>query len=249
MKKQWQQGFSMIELMIALLLGIILLLGITQVMISSSSLGTTTNNLFVNQDKAKTVLDLLGGESKRAGYIGCGVGGKLDLPSATWDKKYPLVPLSGLGLRFTYGIDAAFDSSGGEKLPNVKNCINGDLNYRAVSYWNCTDKVTKNKGVCISSTNKSSADAGLVAEKTIVGVTLEQIVFTIPTEMTSDGNKFKEIKLDGASTTTIDENLAKDLLNAKSVTFYIKVETGVAGKAAMTDVEREYSASFMLRNL
>lgn len=248
-----QNGFSLIELMIALLLGMILLLGVTQVMISSSTLGTTTNNLSVNQDRAKTVLDLLGSEAGRAGYNGCSSGGAVSWDSITDStKKYsyavvPLIKSGDLGVMFAYGIDATLAQSQGTKIKS-QDCFGRDLYYRNMVY--------QNEGDNLRITGRSDASATTtydLVDEVIEDVQLDKIVLTLE----NDSGQFSEVTISlDSSSDTYDDSQTSDiekLQAAKLITFYITVKTAAGTEAnrneAITAVERTYSATYRLRNL
>lgn len=251
-----QIGFSLIELMIALLLGAILLLGVTQVMISSSSLGTTTNNLSVNQDRAKTVLDLLGSEAGRAGYNGCdGSDGELssnDKTDALKKRFYAVVPLKesgNMGVMFAYGIDATLDQSDAATKLSSTDCFGRELRYRNMIYQNEGD----NLRIQGRSNAKAAADAFDLVDDIIEDVQLDKVVLTLV-----DANgKFKEVTIStGNDSDAYDDTQNSDiekLKSAKLITFYITVKTTAGTEAkkheAITAIERSYSATYRLRNL
>lgn len=277
MKRFIQQGFSLIELMIAVLLGSILLLGITQLMISASTLGNTSNNLFDNQDTGTSILDAIGGEAQRAGYLGCDKGGMLEFADAKYkgldDNKYPITPLikdGKVGIQFRYGVDqnlatpklGSKEGDPGAKLA-TKDCLNRDLYYREMTYKNCTDDsgVT---GLCFYSLaipnnwateghSGVTSSLEVLASGIIPNVTLEKIVITIPADDT--GTKFQNITI-GAGGDYTSGKLTKvqldDIAKAKLVTFYLKV-LSVEAKGdkdeSMTKVEKSYSGSYEFRNL
>ncbi|MDP1645344.1 MAG: PilW family protein [Thiobacillus sp.] len=67
-----QTGFGLIELMIAMTLGLVLLGGIGYVYIGSRSAFRTTDNLSRIQENARYALDLMSRDIRMAGYVGCG---------------------------------------------------------------------------------------------------------------------------------------------------------------------------------
>lgn len=245
MRRLLQQGYSIIELMIALLLGSILLLGVTQMMITSSTLGTTTNNLLNNQDIARTTLDLLGSEARRAGYNGCNKisNGVLDVANLTDDDRYPVVPFikeGKLGIKFRYGVDSNVGGTTGKKLSNT-DCLGKDLYYRDMVYQNCK-KDDGREGICITGGDKP-ADKSLVDDM-IENVSLAKMEFTI---FDIKNKQYKKLTIDKTSTIKV-----ADIQASQSVTFYIDVtgiETdGVKGSSS-NQVDRKYSSTYSLRNL
>lgn len=249
MKKLALQGYSLIELMIALLLGSILLLGVMQVMIGSSTLGTTTSNLLSNQDTAKSALDLLGGEARRAGYNGClkAANGLLDIAGYSDDDRYALMPVKDsegrIGIEFRYGIDENVGGVKGDLLTN-KDCLNKPLHFRNMIYQNCV-KAGGEQGICVK--GKSGAKTGNdLVDDIIEDVELKQIVFSY---FDQSYNKYQTFTFDNNQNMSPDT--LKKLQSAERVTFFVKAlgrSTG-ANKKSMTKVERDYSASYKLRNL
>lgn len=69
MKKQ--QGLSLIELMIAITLGLILITGVLQVFISSKAVYTTQQALSRIQETGRLAVDFLARDIRMAGYMGC----------------------------------------------------------------------------------------------------------------------------------------------------------------------------------
>jgi type IV pilus assembly protein PilW len=69
MKKQ--QGLSLIELMIAITLGLILITGVLQVFISSKKVYTTQQALSRIQETGRLAVDFLARDIRMAGYMGC----------------------------------------------------------------------------------------------------------------------------------------------------------------------------------
>lgn len=67
-----QTGFGLIELMIAMTLGLVLLGGIGYVYIGSRGAFRTTDNLSRIQENARYALDLMSRDIRMAGYVGCG---------------------------------------------------------------------------------------------------------------------------------------------------------------------------------
>lgn len=247
-----QKGFSLIELMIALLLGAILLLGVTQVMISSSTLGTTTNNLSVNQDRAKTVLDLLGSETGRAGYNGCGTSGEVAWSTKSGDadrkKSLAVVPLANpIGVMFTYGIDATLAQSDGTKLSS-EDCFGRELYYRNMIYQNCGDDNPED--LCLQGRSDATSNDFDLVDDLIEGVRIEKIVLTLENAT----GQFSEVTINSSSSYN-DDNISEvvDMQQAKLITFYITVKTAAGTEDnrhdALTAIQRTYSATYRLRNL
>jgi type IV pilus assembly protein PilW len=66
-----QKGFSLIELMIALVLGLLLMAGVTQVFVANNQLYRVTEAHSQLQDNARFALEILSRDIRSAGYGGC----------------------------------------------------------------------------------------------------------------------------------------------------------------------------------
>lgn len=67
-----QSGFGLVELMIAMTLGLVLLGGIGYLYIGSRGAFRTTDNLSRMQENARYALDMMSRDIRMAGYVGCG---------------------------------------------------------------------------------------------------------------------------------------------------------------------------------
>lgn len=65
------RGFSLIELMIALTIGLILLAGVTLIMISSKRSYNVQNDMAMVQENARFATEFIGRDLRMAGYFGC----------------------------------------------------------------------------------------------------------------------------------------------------------------------------------
>lgn len=84
-----QTGLSLIELLVALLLGLILLLGISQVFLSSRQTFATNNAMSKLQENGRFALEFIARSARQAGYIS---------PNSTLDIPFPAEPVTcGLG--------------------------------------------------------------------------------------------------------------------------------------------------------
>lgn len=72
MSPRKQPGFGLIELMVAMTIGLILLGGIGYVFIGSRAAFRTTDNLSRIQENARYALDMMSRDIRMAGYVGCG---------------------------------------------------------------------------------------------------------------------------------------------------------------------------------
>ena len=84
--KQQQAGLSLIELMVALVLSMLLMLGVTQIFLSSKVTYTTNQELSEIQESGRFALDLLMHDIANTGYQGqCYIGEEI----ATTDAEHP----------------------------------------------------------------------------------------------------------------------------------------------------------------
>lgn len=67
-----QTGFGLVEIMIAMTLGLVLLGGVGYLYIGSRGAFRTTDNISRIQENARFALDMMGRDIRMAGYIGCG---------------------------------------------------------------------------------------------------------------------------------------------------------------------------------
>lgn len=66
-----QQGFGLVEVMVAITLGLLLTAAVLQLFVSNSTTYRTTNSVGVVQDNARFAQDLLSKELRMTGYRGC----------------------------------------------------------------------------------------------------------------------------------------------------------------------------------
>lgn len=70
-KQRGSKGFSIVELMVAILIGLIILAGVIQVVISSKTTFLGQEEMSFIQENARYAVDLLGKDLQSAGYWGC----------------------------------------------------------------------------------------------------------------------------------------------------------------------------------
>lgn len=84
-----QAGISLIELLVALVLGLVLLLGISQVFLSSRQTFATNEAMSKLQENGRFALEFIARSARQAGYLS---------PGSTLDMPYPAEPVAcGLG--------------------------------------------------------------------------------------------------------------------------------------------------------
>jgi prepilin-type N-terminal cleavage/methylation domain-containing protein len=66
-----QSGFSLVELMVAILIGSLLIIGVTELFNSSFRSGLSNSELAKMQESGRIALEVIGADARRAGYRGC----------------------------------------------------------------------------------------------------------------------------------------------------------------------------------
>ncbi|HUK06202.1 MAG TPA: PilW family protein, partial [Burkholderiales bacterium] len=112
-----QSGLSLIELMIAMTLGMILALAIGQIFLSSRFTSTSTNENARMQENARFALGLLERELRMAGYLGNGSTG-------TFSGTVPVIAVTdGTGLNSSDEIKVSFYGSDSTTVGTADNTI------------------------------------------------------------------------------------------------------------------------------
>ncbi|MBX9754254.1 MAG: prepilin-type N-terminal cleavage/methylation domain-containing protein [Pseudomonadaceae bacterium] len=139
-----QSGFSLIEIMIALVIGLIMILGVTEIFLTASRSGVTSSDLARVQESGRIALELVSKEVRRAGYKGC-VSSKTGLK--TGGITYPDQAITGAADTITVNY-ARLDAVGG--FPE-RGCDNQPLAAYQVTFSNCGD------ALCIQSNDSGGA--------------------------------------------------------------------------------------------
>src|SRR5574340_675868 len=74
-RTSWQAGLSLIELMIALVVGLILIDGVLSIFMSSRKSYGINSAVGQVQEHGRFALDFIRHDTRMAGYMGCGVSG------------------------------------------------------------------------------------------------------------------------------------------------------------------------------
>lgn len=162
-----QHGLSMIELMVALLLSTILLLGVLQMFNNSSATDKTSSALTRVQDSGRVVLDLVSMDARRAGYQGC------QLPSSivtvSNGVKFPRDAVTTTnGVNTSVSFNYATTNTTSVAMPGAnKSCTNQTLYLYSVTYSNCANGTS----ICMNSSSSSGTQT-VVDNATITGITL-----------------------------------------------------------------------------
>jgi type IV pilus assembly protein PilW len=67
-----QRGLSLIELMIAITLGLVLMTGVIQVFLSSKNVFSTQQAVSRIQETGRLAIEFISRDTRMAGYMGCG---------------------------------------------------------------------------------------------------------------------------------------------------------------------------------
>ena len=166
-----QAGFSLVEIMVALVIGIILILGVTEIFLTGSQSGVTSSDLARVQESGRIALELVSKEVRRAGYKGC-VNSATELK--TGGITYPDQAITGGADNITINY-ARLDAAGG--FPET-DCNNQPLAAYQVTFRNCAS------ALCIES-NDSGGQQQLTANTQMAvqygRLQGNNIIWTIPT--------------------------------------------------------------------
>jgi prepilin-type N-terminal cleavage/methylation domain-containing protein len=149
-----QAGFSLVEIMVALVIGIMMLLGVSEIFLTGSRSGVTSSDLARVQESGRIALELISKEVRRAGYKGC-VNSATEL--VTGGITYPDQAITGDANNITINY-ARLDATGG--FPEV-DCNNQPLAAYQVTFSNC------GSALCIQS-NDSGGQQQLTANTAMV---------------------------------------------------------------------------------
>lgn len=129
-KARTQSGLSLIELMVAILISSILLLGVLELYTNTTRTDRTSNELARVQENGRLVMELLSREARRAGYQGCVAASNTTVDGSV---TYPNDAVTGTAtsLTFRYARPSASGS-----FPN-RDCNNGALEGYVITFLNC----------------------------------------------------------------------------------------------------------------
>lgn len=136
-----QKGISLIELMVALIISTLLILGVLQLFLNTSNSDRVNNALARVQENGRIALELIGADARRAGFQGCiasrvvtEIENGIKLPDHA-------VSRGNNAVTFRY---AVLDSSAGPALPDdgdtlARSCTGTAQTYylRTAAYTNC----------------------------------------------------------------------------------------------------------------
>lgn len=121
-----QAGLSLIELMIALVIGLILMLGITQVFIASHSASRLSEGVARAQENGRFALDFLERDIRMAGHMGC-VNDQAHFVKGTGSPKNNLVAATGSGSPLDFSVAIQGYEAAGTGPTGTLNVGNGTV--------------------------------------------------------------------------------------------------------------------------
>lgn len=214
-----QKGLSLIELMIAVLISCILILGVTQIFGNTTQTDKTNSALARVQESGRVALEIIGEDARRAGYQGCtSSANTTEVGSVTFPDQAITAAEKSVSFRF-----ATTDNTG-TAFGYRKTCDNADLYFRSVTYQQCGNGTSLCQ--CLSNTNScASADNKAILDHAVI----DAITFAVVTDTTTKW-------VDSSAVTT--DQLAK----AHSVRFALTISDPI------NKITRTYSNTYELRN-
>ncbi len=129
-----QQGLSLIELMIALLISSLLILGAVQLFSNTSASDRTNTAIARVQENGRVALEIIGADARRAGYQGCSSAAN-SLTIGTLVFPDNAVQASDKSITFNY----ATTENTGTAFSTNKTCDDLDLYLKSVTYSQCAN--------------------------------------------------------------------------------------------------------------
>ncbi|MCY1417348.1 hypothetical protein D3C76_681340 [compost metagenome] len=130
--KRRQHGLSLIELMIAILISSLLLLGVLQLFGNTTASDRTNSALARVQESGRIALEIIGADARRAGYQGCRSAAD---PTTVGTLTFPAAALAAGSLSVTFRY--ATRSNTGTAFGSNKNCNADSLYLQTVTYSRC----------------------------------------------------------------------------------------------------------------
>ncbi|MBO3276760.1 PilW family protein [Pseudomonas schmalbachii] len=127
-----QLGLSLIELMIAILISSLLLLGVLQLFSNTSASDRTNTALARVQESGRIALEIIGTDARRAGYQGCGSAAETTtVGSLTFPEAAIATATSSITFRYATGVDT------GTAFAFKTACSGGALYLNTITYNSC----------------------------------------------------------------------------------------------------------------
>ena len=187
--KLLQAGFSLVELMVAITIGLFVTLGLSQIFLGMYSTSQSQGGLALFQDNQRIATVMLMNSIELAGYYNNGTppttttGATTLLPAATNSDGSSFT--AGAGLVGTSGGASASDTintyyqTGGSTNDGLINC-QGGTSATAVTFINSFSINSAHQLVCAVSTNSGTPSTPLIIANNIQSMTILYGVFTHP---------------------------------------------------------------------
>lgn len=139
--KRGQAGLSLVELMIAMVIGLVLMTGVLQIFLGSKRVYTTQDALSRIQENGRLAVDFLSRDTRMAGYAGCASGANSNLhnglninPSTAshkllFDFEMPVEGLDNVGAIAGWG--STVSPIAGTDILFVRGAFTGDVGIKA----------------------------------------------------------------------------------------------------------------------
>ncbi len=161
-----QRGLSLVELMVAILISSLLLLGVLQLFSNSTESDRTANALALVQDSGRVAIEIIGADARRAGYQGCSsIANETTVGTLTFPKDALAAAENSVTFRYATADDT------GTLFGGNKACDGTTLYLKAVTYSQCDNSTS----LCMK-LNSGSADP--ILDNTVI----EDIFFGVPTD-------------------------------------------------------------------
>lgn len=224
-----QQGLSLIELLIALTLGIFLVFGVIEVYVSSKQTYRSQDALSRLQENARFALDTLVSDTRRAGYAGCSL---IDSVNITVANGSPTIAPYSAALSF-YGYQNTGNKVWDPALPTELTIPLGGL-----ILADDTDILTvQSAGACSTALTANMANTGddITIDAGSCSFSADDVI------MVSDCNNVDLVRINAPITGTTDislpptQGLSKayttnnfaEVLSVKSATYFIANDNGI----------------------
>lgn len=160
-KASQQQGLSLVELMVAILLASLLILGVTQLYSNSAATDRSNSALARVQESGRTVLELIRQDAWRAGFEGCvNPLTTIKVNQISFPDDIVLAQTQPLGLTLRYASRDVTATAFPER-----DCDNSQLYLHDVTYANCSGNLS---GICV--TSNGGAASQLTSDVTITAI-------------------------------------------------------------------------------
>lgn len=153
-----QKGMSLVELMVALLISTLLILGVLQLFSNTSESDRTNTAIARVQENGRVALEIIGADARRAGYQGCNSAANSLLVESI---QFPDQALQAADKSVTFNYATTEDT--GTAFSANKTCDDKDLFLKSVTYSQCSDgtSVCMNNDPILGNTTITRIDFGI----------------------------------------------------------------------------------------